>query len=276
MPKVFLVTGSGIGLGRTLSESILSAGHRLVATALDPATLEDLVEAHRDRVLPLQLDVTDVERCYVIMQAGVDRFGGVDVVVNNAGFASMGSVEDMPLAAMQAMMATNFFGAINVTKAALPLMRERGRGHIFYVSSIAARTARPGAALYFASKRALSGFGECLAQEVGPLGIKVTVVEPNMMRTNFFSQTCFPSHPAYASTVGHLVDSKDKQGFLNRLGHPLKIVDAILKMAELESPPLRILVGNEAYERGTEADKARLLDDEKWQWLSAETEDWNR
>lgn len=273
MAKTFFLTGSGLGLGRALSETILEAGHHLIATALQPEALVDLVKTHGRRILPLPLDVRNADACRTTMRLGIDRFGSVDVVINNAGFASSGSIEDMPLEAMQAIMATNFFGPIHVIRAALPYMRTQGHGHVIQISSIAARTARPAFALYFASKRALTGLSECLAQEVASFGVKVTILEPNMLRTNFFSQTHFPSDSAYSDSVGKMISMTKQPHFVAKLGDPKKIATAILKIIELDSPPLRLLVGNDAYLRGTEADRQRLIEDERWKWLSDETED---
>jgi NAD(P)-dependent dehydrogenase (short-subunit alcohol dehydrogenase family) len=268
--KVFFLTGSGVGLGRSIAEAVLRDGHQLVATALEPDMLNDLVGTYGKQILPLQLDVTDFASAQDIARSAVEVFGRIDVVINNAGFSNSGSIEDMPLTSIEAQVNTNFLGTVKVTKAVLPVLREQGHGHIIQISSIGDRTARPGSAVYFASKWAIAGFSECLAQEVAPLGIKVTIIEANMMRTQFFAQSVsFPSHPAYDNTVGATVRMKKSPEFLAKLGDPEKVVKVILKVTELADPPLRLLVGADAFKRGKEADAHRAKEDDRWQWLGS-------
>ena len=270
MSKVFFLTGSAVGLGRSIAEAVLKDGHRVVATALDPEKLDDLVTAYGDRILPLKLDVTNFSTAQEVMRRGIEAFGRIDVVINNAGFSNSASIEDMPLTSIEAQVNTNFLGVVKVTKAALPFLREQAQGHIIQISSIGDRTARPGSAVYFASKWAIAGFSECLAQEVAPLGIKVTIIEANMMRTQFFAQSVsFPSHPAYDNTVGSTIRMKKSPEFLAKLGDPEKVVKVILKVSELPDPPLRLLVGADAFRRGKDADAKRAKEDDKWQWLGA-------
>lgn len=185
MPQVFFLTGSGRGLGRSISEAVLSAGHSLVATARNPDSLADLVSRYGDQILPVALDVTDPDAAQAAVSLGVERFGRLDVVVNNAGYANLASVEDMTLPDFRAQVDANLFGVVNVTKAVLPFLRSRGSGHIIQVSSVGGRLATAGLAAYQAAKWAVGGFSEVLAREVGPLGIKVTVLEPGGMRTDW-------------------------------------------------------------------------------------------
>ncbi|HEY0935980.1 MAG TPA: SDR family NAD(P)-dependent oxidoreductase, partial [Trebonia sp.] len=162
-PQVFLVTGSSRGLGRQIAEAVLAAGHQLVATARDPASLAGLAGRYGNRVLPAALDVTDPEAAAAAVAAGIAAFGRIDVVVNNAGYANLAAVEDITLADFRAQVDANLFGVVNVTKAALPALREAGGGHVIQISSIGGRLATPGLSAYQAAKWAVGGFSEVLA-----------------------------------------------------------------------------------------------------------------
>jgi NAD(P)-dependent dehydrogenase (short-subunit alcohol dehydrogenase family) len=185
MPKTWLITGSSRGLGRALAETVLAAGHKLVATARDPAGLDALVRRHGDNVRAVALDVTDERAAAGAVQAAAEAFGGLDVLVNNAGYGNVAPIEDTDLADFRAQIETNLFGTIILTKAVLPMMRERRAGHIIQLSSVGGRIGPTGRAPYAAAKWGVEGFSEVLAKEVGPLGIKVTIVEPGGFRTDF-------------------------------------------------------------------------------------------
>jgi NAD(P)-dependent dehydrogenase (short-subunit alcohol dehydrogenase family) len=203
---------------------------------------------------------------------GVERFGRLDVVINNAGFASVGSVEDMPMSAILAQFDTNFIGSVHVIKAALPVLRAQGSGQIIQISSIGARIATPGAAAYYASKWALAGFLESLAMEVAPLGIKVTAVEPGGMKTDFAegsSLTVIPSNPAYDTTAAATATMMTSEGYSDSLVDPARVAAVVMKVAELAEPPLRLLAGSDTYAYGTGAERARAQADQSWKWLSA-------
>src|SRR5712692_11182380 len=202
--QVWLITGSSRGLGRALAEAVLAAGHKLVATARNPKQLSPLVERYGDQVRAVALDVTDERAAAAAIQAAVDSFGRLDVLVNNAGYGDLASIEDTSMKDFRAQIETNLFGVINVTKAALPLMREQRSGHIIQIASIGGRVGPPGGGAYSAAKWGVEGFSEVLAKEVGPLGVKVTLIEPGGMRTDFAgsSTTIRASRPEYDSTVG--------------------------------------------------------------------------
>src|SRR6187402_2626718 len=185
MAKVWLVTGSSRGIGRKLAEAVLAAGDRLVATARNPEALRDLVAAYPERTLAVALDVCSAASAREAVAAAVARFGRLDVVVNNAGYANISSVEDAPEDDFRAQLETNFFGVVNVTRAALPVLRAQGSGHVIQVSSLGGRMASPGLSAYQSAKWAVGGFSEVLAKEVAPLGIRVTVVEPGGVRTDW-------------------------------------------------------------------------------------------
>lgn len=271
MRKTYLLTGSARGLGRSIAIAILDAGHQLIATARKPAHLADLVERYGERILPVALDVTDFAAAQAAVQAGVDRFGRLDVVINNAGFATVGSVEDMPMQAIASQLNTNFMGSVHVIKAALPVLRQQGDGRIIQISSIGARIATPGAAAYYASKWALSGFIESLAAEVNPLGIKVTALEPGGMKTEFAedsSLTIVPTSPAYEATAGATGRMMKSPQYLDSYADPADIAAVVLKVADLDEPPVRLLVSGGTYDYARAVEQARQHADEQWKWLT--------
>jgi len=203
-PQVWLITGSSRGLGRALAQAVLDDGHKLVATARNPAQLADLAERYGDQVRSVALDVIDEQAAHNAIKAACEAFGRLDVLVNNAGYGNVGPIEDTSLADFRAQIETNLFGVINVTKAAIPLMREQGSGHIIQLSSVGGRVGALGRAPYSAAKWGVEGFSEALAKEVGPLGIKVTIIEPGGFRTDFAgsSTTIREGRPEYDSTIG--------------------------------------------------------------------------
>ena len=271
MNDTWLITGSSVGLGRSIVEAALAAGHNVVATARDPASLDDLASRFPHRLLAQRLDVTDEVRAREVVEAAVERFGLIDVLVNNAGFSGVGSIEVMPLDLIEAQFDTNFMGAVHTCKAVLPAMRAQGRGRIILVSSIGARIATPGAGIYYASKAAVSALAETLALEVAPLGIKVTAVEPGAMRTRFAeagSLQVTPFDPAYEGTVGATVGMMRSPKYATVLRDPAGVAAMILKIAALDEMPARILAGADSYEMGTSADAARRASDIRWEDLS--------
>src|ERR1700681_2263282 len=177
MSKVWLITGSSRGLGRELAKAVLAAGDRLVATARKPEDLRELVSRYQtgDRVRAVALDVTNPAAAHAAVAAATSAFGRLDVVVNNAGYANVNSIEDVADDDFHAQVDTNFFGVVNVTRAALPVLRAQRDGHVIQISSIGGRLATPGLAAYQSAKFAVEGFSEVLSQDVGPLGIRVTI-----------------------------------------------------------------------------------------------------
>src|SRR5262245_17615870 len=185
MPKVWFITGTSKGFGHIWAAAALERGDKVAATARDTATLEDLVERYGDAVLPIELDVTDKAATDAAVARAHDHFGRLDVVVNNAGYGLFGTVEEVTEVQARAQIETNLFGALWVTKAALPILRAQGSGHIIQVSSIGGVNAFPTVGLYHASKWGLEGFSQALAQEVAEFGIKVTIVEPTGYSTDW-------------------------------------------------------------------------------------------
>jgi NAD(P)-dependent dehydrogenase (short-subunit alcohol dehydrogenase family) len=271
---VFLVTGSSRGLGRAITEAALAAGHRVVATARRPEQLDDLAARYGDHLAAVALDVTDYDAARRAVQATVETFGRLDVVVNNAGYADLASVEDMTLDAFRAQIETNLIGVVNVTKAALPVLREQGSGHIIQVSSLGGRIANAGLSAYQAAKFAVGGFSEALAQEVAPLGIKVTVLEPGGMRTDWAgsSMTIPPVSEPYRSTVGAIAAIMHGGSGHEPAGDPTKVAAVVLQVAAMDQPPLRLLLGSDAVTYAKAAAQARADADAAWQALSLTTD----
>lgn len=218
MPKTWFITGSSRGLGRRLVRAAAGAGDLVVATARRPEALADLVEEGDGRIAAVPLDVTDAEQARAAVAAAVERFGRLDVVVNNAGQADLGSVQDTPDTAIWSQHAVTYGGLVNVTRAALPVFRAQGDGHFIRISSLGARIGTPGLASYQAAKAAATVFSLSLAAELGPLGIRVTVAEPGNLRTDMISphsMSVLPVGAGYEPTVGaiarRLADADGKQ-----------------------------------------------------------------
>ena len=271
MPRTWLITGSSRGLGRALSEAVLAAGDQLVATARDPEQLADLVDRYPERARAVVLDVTDRAQADAAIRAAVDAFGRLDVVVNNAGYANVNSIEDFAEDDFRAQIETNLWGVINVTRAALPVLREQGSGHIIQISSIGGRVTSPGIAPYQTAKWAVEGFSGVLEKEVAPLGIHVTIVEPGGFRTDWggSSMTVHPIREAYRPTIARMAEYRESA---TPLGDPEKAAQAILKIADVPEPPLRLLLGSDAYASARAADEAKIASDEQWKELTLTTD----
>jgi NAD(P)-dependent dehydrogenase (short-subunit alcohol dehydrogenase family) len=273
MSLVYLVTGSSRGLGRSITRAALTTGHRVLATARRPEQLDDLVIEFGDRIHPFALDVTDYDAARAAVAAAVSTFGRLDVVVNNAGYANLASVEDITIEDFRAQVDTNFFGVVNVTKAALPVLREQGSGHVIQISSLGGRIGNAGVAAYQAAKFAVGGFSESLAQEVAPLGIAVTVLEPGGMRTDWAgsSMEVPPISAPYLPTVGAMAELFSEGG--DHLGgDPDKVAQVVLEVADMQQPPDRLLLGTDAFTYARLAAAARTESDDKWRDLSASTD----
>ncbi|MEJ3653729.1 oxidoreductase [Actinomycetes bacterium KLBMP 9759] len=271
MSQVFLVTGSSRGLGREIVEAALAAGHRVVATARRPEQLADLVDRYGERVRAVALDVTDPEEAAHAVRTAVHAFGRLDVLVNNAGYADLAAVEDVTLDDFRAQVETNLFGVVTVTKAVLPVLRERGSGHIVQVSSVGGRLASVGLAAYQSAKWAVGGFSSVLAQEVAPLGIKVTVLEPGGMRTDWAgsSMSIPPVSAPYEQTVG---ERARIMSATTMTGDPAKVARVVLDVAAMDEPPLRLLLGSDAFRYATAAGRALAESDERWRDVSVSTD----
>lgn len=266
---VFLVSGASRGLGLEIVRAALAAGHRVVAGSRGSSALDNLAG---DRLVVVPLDVTDDAAAKDAVAVAVDRFGRLDVLVNNAGYANVSAIEDVDLADFKAQIDTNLFGVVRLTEAALPVLRAQGSGRIVQVSSVGGRMATPGLGAYQSAKWAVSGFSSVLAQEVGPLGIKVTVLEPGGMRTDWAgsSMQVAPIRPEYADTVGAMA-SRHSSGEVTAASDPVKVARLVLDVVDLPEPPLRLLVGADAYRYATAVGRELLASDEQWRQLSEST-----
>ena len=264
--KVWFITGSSKGFGHIWAEAALARGDRVAATARNTDTVKDLVDAYGDNVLPITLDVTDKAAVDAAVNRAHDHFGRLDVVVNNAGFGLFGTVEEVSEAQARAQIETNLFGALWVTKAALPLMRAQGSGHIIQVSSIGGVNAFPQLGLYHASKWGLEGFTQSLAGEVGRFGIKVTLVEPTGYTTDWARGSSVQANhiPAY-----DWVRTAREEGWANvRRGDPEATGPAILEIVDAAEPPLRVFFGDGPLEMIKTEYASRIAGWEEWNDLS--------
>ncbi|WP_102946027.1 oxidoreductase [Stenotrophomonas sp. VV52] len=273
MTQRWLITGASRGIGRALAEAVLEAGHQLVATARDPARLDGLVQRHGSAVRTTALDVTDPGQAVHAVALAQQAFGGLDVLVNNAGYGDVNSVEDASLAEIRQQIETNLFGTIIMTKAVIPLMRGQGSGHIIQFSSVGGRIGAPGRAAYSAAKWGVEGFSESLAREMALIGVQVTVVEPGGFRTDFAgaSTTLHEGRREYDAVVG--ATARAQRAYDGRQpGDPARAAAALLKLAAQERPPLRLALGSDALEIIANADRDRLLEMERWRELSVSTD----
>jgi NAD(P)-dependent dehydrogenase (short-subunit alcohol dehydrogenase family) len=278
MSKVWLVTGSASGLGRNIAEAVLESGDRLVATARDPHRLEDLVKKYGDQIRTAPLDVTDEVAAHAAVQAAVDAFGRLDVVVNNAGFGDFAPFEQLSPERFKSLIDTNFYGVVFMTRAALPIMRKQKSGCILQVSSVGGRITRPGNAGYHAAKWAVGGFTESLAQEVAPFGIKVCALEPGGIRTNWgtrASQGMPDLLPEYEPSVGAF-RAMLKPYWGHETGDPAKIAQVILRLAQSDTLPdtlpAHLLLGGDAVQFTAQAETTRAAQAEHWKAVSVSTD----
>jgi NAD(P)-dependent dehydrogenase (short-subunit alcohol dehydrogenase family) len=267
--SVFLVTGASRGLGRSIVTAALAAGHQVVAGVRDLHALDDLTSAE---LVPAALDVTDPDAARAAVRTAVERFGRLDVLVNNAGYANLASIEDVDPADFRAQVETNLFGVVTLSQEAVHVMREQGSGHIVQVSSVGGRMSTPGLGAYQTAKWAVGGFSSVLAKEVGPLGIRVTVLEPGGMRTDWAgsSMTVAPVRPEYEATVG--ASARMHGGTSIGASDPDLVAELVLQVVAMDEPPLRLLVGPDAFEHGTAAGRALLAEDERHEALSRSTQ----
>jgi NAD(P)-dependent dehydrogenase (short-subunit alcohol dehydrogenase family) len=274
MSKVWLITGAARGLGRSIAEAVLTSGDQLVATARDLSRLVDLQKRYGDRLRTAALDVTDAAAARAAVQAAIDGFGRLDVLVNNAGFGHVAPFEQAPEEDFRAQIDTNFYGVVNLTRAALPIMRSQRRGHIINISSVGGRIGTPGLSAYQAAKWAVGGFTEVLAQEAKPFGVKVISVEPGGMRTQW-AEIARGQMPElltdYEPSVGALQNML-KQIVGNEASDPDRVAQVILRLAAHDHPPAHLLLGSDALHYFGQADAARAAAAEQWRAVSLSTD----
>ncbi|NYH42701.1 NAD(P)-dependent dehydrogenase (short-subunit alcohol dehydrogenase family) [Micromonospora jinlongensis] len=264
--KTWFITGASRGFGRIWAEAALTRGDRVAATARDHKALQDLTEAYGDRVLPLTLDVTDRSAVFDAVSRAAETFGQLDVVVNNAGYGLFGMVEEATEEQARAQLETNFFGALWVTQAALPVLRSQGSGHILQVSSIGGVGAFPTLGLYNASKWALEGLSEALSAELAPLGPKVTIVEPGPFGTDWSGDSAVHTEPIGAYEP---VRQARRAGASARTpDDPALTAGVILQLVDSVEPPLRLFLGPYPYLLAETLYRDRLATWNDWRWLA--------
>jgi len=271
--KTWFISGSSRGLGRAITEAALAAGDRVVATARNLAPLESSRDRFGDRLRLATLDVTDEAAAEAAIGLAVTAFGGLDVVVNNAGYGELGSVEDTSLDSFRQQIEANLIGTVIVTRAAIPVLRRQRRGHIVQVSSVGGRIGAPARAAYSAAKWGIEGFSESLAREMALIGVHVTIVEPGGFRTGFAqaAHATDEGRAEYDAVVGAAVRmQRDYDG--RQPGDPAKAAAVVLKLANMERPPLRIALGSDAVNAIAAADRQRLEELEKWRALGVSTD----
>lgn len=265
--KTWFITGTSRGLGREWAVAALDRGDSVVATARTASSLGPLVSAYGDAVLPLVLDVTDREQVFEAIARGHEHFGGLDVVVNNAGYGQFGMVEELTETECRDQIETNLFGALWVTQAALPLLRAQGSGHFLQVSSIGGISAFPTVSIYHASKWALEGLSQSLAQEVAGFGIKVTIIEPGPYSTDWGGSSA--RHATPIAAYDHVRDqAADRPTRRSIPGDPVATRDAVLTLVDSADPPLRIFFGEVPLAIATADYESRLATWNEWQPLS--------
>jgi NAD(P)-dependent dehydrogenase (short-subunit alcohol dehydrogenase family) len=267
--KVWFITGSSKGFGRIWTETALARGDKVAATARNPKDLDDLAARYPKTILPLALDVTNEEAAKAVVAQARGQFGRLDVVVNNAGFGLFGTVEEVTAEQIRAQMATNFFGAVWVTKAAIPILREQRSGHIIQVSSIGGVTAFPTLGMYHASKWALEGFSQSLAAEMQEFGVHVTLVEPTGYQTDWNGPSSVRATPLpfYDGVRARLAEFFGPVRGRTR-GDPQATGPAILKVVDAPKPPLRIFFGSGPLEMMKSEYAKRIATWEEWNDVS--------
>jgi NAD(P)-dependent dehydrogenase (short-subunit alcohol dehydrogenase family) len=271
--STWLITGCSTGLGRALADAVIGAGHNAVVTARDVAKVADLADHAAQRVLPVALDVTEPDQIASAVQRAHERFGGVDVLVNNAGYGYRAAVEEGEDAEVRTLFETHFFGTIAMVKAVLPGMRTRRSGAIVNISSIGATVTPVGSGYYSAAKAAIEGLSGALRGELAPLGISVTVVEPGAFRTDFAGRSLVQSATViddYAGTAGQRRKENDTMDG-NQAGDPAKAASAIIEAVESNEPPGFLLLGPDALTLYRYVTDARAEEIAKWAQVTSST-----
>lgn len=272
--RTWLITGASRGFGTLIAQQALAAGDAVIATARKPEDIEARLGQHPN-LLAVRLDVTREEEAHAAVAAGIKHFGQIDVLVNNAGFGVLGAVEETSASETERLFATNVFGVLNVTRAVLPHMRHQRSGHVINISSLGGYQAYMGWGVYGSTKFAVEGISEAMHQELAPLGIKVTVVEPGFFRTDFLDEQSLVKTalelPDYAATVGVMRNHAEAANHAQP-GNPAKLAEALMVLASVANPPLRLALGSDAVARVEAKNRAVEHELEQWRTLSLSTD----
>jgi NAD(P)-dependent dehydrogenase (short-subunit alcohol dehydrogenase family) len=273
MSKVWFITGSSRGLGRSLTAAVLAKGDRVAATARKPEQLDDLVKQYPDQLYPIRLDVTRYDEVRNAVADTVKHFGRIDVLVNNAGFGIIGAAEAFTEEQVRDQLETNLYAPIEITRVVVPYMRKQRSGRILQISSIGGRLGNAGLTMYQAAKFGLSGFSEALAKELTPLGVYVTCVEPGGFRTDWggASMSYAEQVEGYETTVDQMANYL-RSGAFTPMGDPDKAAKAMIDLVDVSVPPVHLVLGSEAYGMLKKADEARNAELEKWKAVSFSTD----
>ncbi|WP_419700023.1 oxidoreductase [Mucilaginibacter sp. NFX135] len=273
MTKIWFITGSSRGLGRSLTEAVLAKGDKVAATARKPEQLKDLADKYPGQLLPVQLDVTNKAQIIAAVAGTIAHFGRIDVLVNNAGFGIIGAAEAFTDEQVRSQLETNLYAPIEITRVVLPYMRKHRSGRILQISSVGGRVGNAGLSMYQAAKFGLGGFSEALSKEVADLGIHVTSVEPGGFRTDWAGDSMSYAEPVegYESTVGARVDYF-KSGKFVPVGDPDKAAKVMVELVDHPEPPTHLVLGSEAIALLKNADSLRAAEMEKWMPVSLSTD----
>jgi NAD(P)-dependent dehydrogenase (short-subunit alcohol dehydrogenase family) len=273
MTKIWFITGSSRGLGRSLTEAVLAKGDKVAATARNTEQLKDLANKYPDQLYAVKLDVTNKEQIISAVESTIAHFGRIDVLVNNAGFGIIGAAEAFSDEQVRSQLETNLYAPIEITRVVLPYMRKQKSGSILQISSVGGRVGNPGLSMYQAAKFGLSGFSEALSKEVADLGIHVTCVEPGGFRTDWAgdSMTYAPSVAGYETTVDARIEFF-KSGKFVPMGDPEKAAQVMVNLVDSPEPPMHLVLGSEAIAILKQADAARTAEMEKWLPVSLSTD----
>jgi len=273
-PPVWFITGCSTGFGREFARAALAHGFRVVATARDPSKLDSLIAGHAARSRALGLDVTSEEQIQHAVAEAEGAFGGIDVLINNAGYGYLAAVEEGEEREIRAMFETNFFGLAAMIRAVLPGMRQRRRGSIVNIASVGGIVGFPGSGYYAATKFAVEGLSESLAREVEPLGIHVLLVEPGPFRTDWAGRSLRQS-PHYIADYEQTADSRRREisGYSGKqLGDPMRAAEAVIKAVESANPPHHLVLGREGYDNVGQQLRSILKEIKVWRALGLSTD----
>lgn len=271
--KVWLITGASKGMGLEITKAVLSNGDKVIATSRNRNSLLEAIEEKMENFLPIQLDITDEKQVEKAILKGIETFGKIDVIVNNAGYNLLGNVEELGDEEFKRAMDVNVFAVAHIMRYVLPYLRKQNSGHIINTASMMGYMSYPANGSYSASKYALIGLSEALAQEVAPFGIKVTILAPGTFRTNFMNEETlsFAKNKIDAynldTQIAHFTGLDGKQ-----LGNPEKLAKVVLQIAEMQNPPLHLPLGSDSYNAILEVRKNEKEEMEQWKVLSLSTD----
>jgi NAD(P)-dependent dehydrogenase (short-subunit alcohol dehydrogenase family) len=274
--RTWFVTGAARGIGAEIVKAALNVGDRVVATGRDPRKIDQIFRWASDRLLALPLDVTKADQVTAAVENAVSKFGAIDVLVNNAGYGQLGVFEEITPEQIRAEFETNVFGLMEVTRAVVPIMRRQRSGRVFNISSVAGLRGIFGASAYNASKFAVEGFSQALAQELSSFGVYVTVISPGFIRTDFLDQSSI-KYSEGASISDYAKPVADFRNFManrshQQAGDPAKLANVIVRLSQVENPPVSFVAGSDAVEAATNAIKAQQEQIDQWRELSVSTD----